>query len=70
MGVPYRPVSLAARRAELAAADLLPFQPAMLMSIYSAIAAGFLAGTQGDLQDLLPHPPRDNKAAAVDAARR
>jgi len=69
LGVPYRPVSLARRRAELAGVDgLLPFQPAMLMSIYSATSAGFLAGTRGDLRSLLPQPPRPAVPVAVAAA--
>ncbi|MER7415808.1 NAD(P)H-binding protein [Micromonospora peucetia] len=68
LGVPYRPVSLGARRAALAGPGLLPFQPAMLMSIYSATAAGFLAETRGDLAGLLSRPPRDPVPVAVAAA--
>ncbi|MFG3422483.1 NAD(P)H-binding protein [Micromonospora sp. NPDC049460] len=67
--VPYRPVSLGERRAALAGPGLLPFQPAMLMSIYSATAGGFLAETHGDLARLLPRPPRDPMPVAVAAAR-
>lgn len=68
LGVPYQPVSLAEQRAALAGADLLPFQPAMLMSIYSATAAGFLDGTDSDLADLLPRPPRAALPIAMAAA--
>jgi NAD(P)H dehydrogenase (quinone) len=68
-GVPYRPVSLAEHRRGLATAGLLPFQPAMLMSICSAVAGGFLAGTRTDLAGLLPHPPRDALSVAVAAGR-
>ncbi|MGW4500963.1 NAD(P)H-binding protein [Micromonospora sp. NPDC004336] len=68
LGVPYRPEPLGARRAALAGAGLLPFQPAMLMSIYSATAGGFLAGTDGDLARLLARPPRDPLPVAVAGA--
>ncbi|MEV6596241.1 NAD(P)H-binding protein [Actinoplanes sp. NPDC051346] len=68
LDVPYRPESLAARRAALAGADLRPFQPGMLMSIYSATAAGFLGGTDSDLAALLPGPPRDPVRVAAVAA--
>ncbi|SCL70094.1 NAD(P)H dehydrogenase (quinone) [Micromonospora citrea] len=68
LGVPYRPEPLGARRVALAGAGLLPFQPAMLMSIYSATAGGFLAGTRGDLARLLARPPRDPMPVAVAAA--
>lgn len=69
LGVPYTPTTLAQRRDELTAAGLLPFQPAMLMSIYSAVAAGFLAGTTTDLVDLLPRAPRAPGPVAAAAAR-
>ncbi|MFI5489868.1 NAD(P)H-binding protein [Micromonospora echinaurantiaca] len=69
LGVPYQPVSLAEQRAALAGAELLPFQPAMLMSIFSATAAGFLGGTDSDLADLLPRPPRAALPIAMAAAR-
>ncbi|MFC7549394.1 NAD(P)H-binding protein [Plantactinospora sp. GCM10030261] len=68
LGVRYAPVTLAERRSALAAADLLPFQPPMLMGIYSATAAGFLSGTGGDLEPLLGRPPRDPLPIAVAAA--
>lgn len=69
LGTAYQPTSLEGRRAELAAVALLPFQPAMLMSIYSAVAAGFLAGTDGDLAGLLRGPARPPGPIAVAAAR-
>ncbi|WP_299038989.1 NAD(P)H-binding protein [uncultured Pseudokineococcus sp.] len=56
LGATCSPTSLARRRTELASAGLLPFQPAMLMSVYSSVAAGLLAGTGGDLADLLDVP--------------
>ncbi|MFI6262892.1 NAD(P)H-binding protein [Micromonospora sp. NPDC051006] len=69
LGVPYRPVPLGEHRRALAGLDLLPFQPAMLMSIHSATAAGFLAGRHADLAGLLGRPPRDAMPVAVAAAR-
>jgi len=57
-GAEYRPVSLAEMRAKLDQAGLSPFQPPMLMSIYSSISGGFLAGTEGDLTRLLGHSPQ------------
>lgn len=68
LGVPYRPATLSATRAGLDAAGLLPFQPPMLMSVYSAIAAGFLSSTSTDLDRLLAGPPRDTLAIAAAAA--
>lgn len=57
-GARYSPVSLGEMRAKLDLAGLLPFQPAMLMSIYSSISAGFLASTRSDLPQLLGCEPR------------
>ncbi|GAA5512943.1 NAD(P)H azoreductase [Deinococcus carri] len=57
-GAEYRPVSLAETRARLDQAGLLPFQPPMLMSIYSSISGGFLAGTGSELARLLGRSPR------------
>ncbi len=68
LGVPYEPASLAATRSVLADGGLRRFQPAMLMSIYSATAAGFLSSTRTDLRGLLPGPPRDAMTIAVTAA--
>ncbi|MHA7305259.1 NAD(P)H-binding protein [Arthrobacter sp. TMN-49] len=52
-GLDYRPESLTARRETLNTNGLLPFQPSMLLSAYSAIANGFLAGTTTDLEKLI-----------------
>lgn len=70
LDVLYRPVSLAEHRAVLDAGGLLPFQPAMLLSIFSATAAGFLGRTESDLPKLLAKPPRDTTAIAASAASR
>lgn len=70
LDVPYRPVSLGEQRASLSEAGLLPFQPAMLMSIYSATAAGFLDSTRSDLTDLLDASPRGATAIATAVAAR
>jgi NAD(P)H dehydrogenase (quinone) len=66
--VPYKPVSLAEQRMALTGAGLLPFQPAMLMSIYSATAAGFLDSTHSDLESLLARPLRHTMPIAAAAA--
>ncbi len=68
LDVRYHPVALAAQRAALTGTNLLPFQPAMLMSIYSATAAGFLESTDGDLTHLLARPPRPPLPIAAAAA--
>lgn len=65
--VPYQPVSLGEQRAVLEGVGLLAFQPPMLLSIYSAIAAGFLDDTHSDLANLLAKPPRDTIAIATTA---
>ncbi|WP_066039178.1 NAD(P)H-binding protein [Herbiconiux solani] len=69
VGAPLVEISLEDRRRQLNAAGLKPFQPAMLMSIHTAVAHGFLAGTSPDLATLLGRPPRDALEAAADAAR-
>jgi len=68
IGAEYRPASLKEARRGLSSPPLLPFQPAMLMSIYSAVAGGFLADTAGDLEQLLTGVPRDGLAVACRAA--
>ncbi|MHA7306737.1 NAD(P)H-binding protein [Arthrobacter sp. TMN-49] len=55
-GLPYEPESLASRRETLNTSDLLPFQPGMLLSLFSSVAHGFLAGTGSDLEGLLTRP--------------
>ncbi|TGN60928.1 NmrA family transcriptional regulator [Paracoccus liaowanqingii] len=56
LGLPYGPLSLEEERTRLSCLPLLPFQPAMLMSIYSAARAGFLHSEESDLKTLVPHP--------------
>lgn len=63
-GLSYAPESLAARREALNDGDLLPFQPAMLLSIYSSVANGFLAQPGGDLATLLGRTPTDPEQVA------
>lgn len=60
-GLTYTPARLDHRRSVLDASDLQPFQPAMLMSIYSTVGSGFLAETGGDLRALLGRAPADPK---------
>jgi NAD(P)H dehydrogenase (quinone) len=66
LGLAYRPLSLEAERSRLAQLPLLPFQPAMMMSIYSTAAAGFLETRETDLRQLVP-APRDALAVAYAA---
>lgn len=68
LAVPLDSLSLAARRASYESSGLKPFQPAMLMSIHSAVRHGFLAATSGDLSDLLGRGPSDTVGAAAEAA--
>ena len=68
LGVAYQPLSLEEMRGSLAGAPLKPFQPHMLMSIYSSAAAGFLQTQSTDLPALLPAPPRETLEIAVAAA--
>lgn len=56
-GARYQPVTLAQTRVALDRAALLPFQPPMLMSIYSTIAGVFLEDTESDLPGLLQLKP-------------
>ena len=58
-GLDYQPASLGSHRASLNESGLLPFQPAMLVSIYSSVAHGFLSRTSTDLGDLLGRSPSD-----------
>jgi NAD(P)H dehydrogenase (quinone) len=68
VGVPLDRLDLATRRASYADAGLKPFQPAMLMSIHTAVRHGFLSGTSGDLATLLGRAPVDAVQVAADAA--
>lgn len=65
LGLVYRPIGLGAQREHLATLPLLPFQPAMLMSIYSAAAHGFLESHHSDLPALLDRCPRPSLAEAL-----
>ncbi|MFF4348789.1 NAD(P)H-binding protein [Streptomyces sp. NPDC001530] len=67
--VTYAPETLAQTRTRLAASDAEPFQVPMLIGTYSAIAAGFLDRTGGDLRLLLGRAPRSAQAAAGAAVR-
>lgn len=58
-GLTYAPDTLDDRRDALNSGGLLPFQPAMLLSIYSTVANGFLAQAGGDLGTLLGRTPAD-----------
>lgn len=64
----YEPISLSDERARLDGLGLLPFQPAMLMSIYSTAASGFLKAEQSDLLELVPNP-RDALETAASVAQ-
>lgn len=68
LGVTYEPTSLSAERERLSKLPLLPFQPAMLLSISSTAMAGFLETSASDLTKLVPQP-RDPLIAACEAAR-
>jgi len=68
VGAPLDTIDLAARRASYADAGLKPFQPAMLMSIHTAVRHRFLGGTIGDLAMLLGRVPSDAVQVAADAA--
>ncbi|WP_182083992.1 NAD(P)H-binding protein [Aureimonas sp. ME7] len=69
LGVSYAPRSLAAERERLGVLPLLPFQPPMLLSIFSAAAAGFLHTPASDLRALV-REPLDALSVACEAARR
>lgn len=68
LGVTYEPTCLADERERLSRLPLLPFQPAMLLSIFSAAMAGFLQTPASDLANLVLEP-RDPLAIACEAAR-
>lgn len=69
MGADYRPGTLAGLRNVLDSAGLLPFQPAMLISIHSAASHGFLECTDSDIAEILGRPPLDPLTVAVAAAQ-
>ena len=64
-GLVYQPASLGSHRAALNVSGLLPFQPAMLLSIYSSVAHGILSRTTTDLGDLLGRSPSDPELTVI-----
>jgi NAD(P)H dehydrogenase (quinone) len=63
--VTYEPETLAQARTRIAASGAEPFQVPMLVGTYSAIAAGFMSRTGGDLRQLLGCAPHSALAAAL-----
>ncbi|CAM5340427.1 NAD(P)H-binding protein [Streptomyces aurantiogriseus] len=63
--VTYEPETLTQARARIAASGAEPFQVPMLVGTCSAIAAGFMSRTGGDLRRLLGRAPRSALAAAL-----
>lgn len=68
LGAEYRPGKLTELRQALNSADLLPFQPAMLVSIHSAASHGFLEETGTDIAAILGRKPVNALEIAVAAA--
>jgi len=68
LGVALDDLGLAERRASYESAGLKPFQPAMLMSIHTAVRHGFLGDPGGDLAALLGREPIDTVGVAAAAA--
>ncbi|MEU2133318.1 NAD(P)H-binding protein [Streptomyces sp. NPDC018352] len=62
--ITYEPETLARARARVTASGAEPFQVPMLVGTCSAIAAGFMSRTGGDLRQLLGRAPRSALAAA------
>lgn len=69
LGLPYDFISLEEERIRLSILPLMPFQAPMLMSVYSAAAAGFLLSDRSDLKKLVPFPA-DALQIAGSAARK
>jgi NAD(P)H dehydrogenase (quinone) len=70
LDIELQQTSLRHRRQQLlTGGGLKPFQPAMLMSIYSAVRHGFLDKTSDDLVALLGRPPANTVTIAAAAAR-
>ncbi|TLM86285.1 NmrA family transcriptional regulator [Pseudarthrobacter sp. NamE2] len=69
LGAEYRPGNLGELRQALDCAGLLPFQPAMLLSIHSAASHGFLEGTETDITGILGRNPMDALGIAVATAK-
>jgi NAD(P)H dehydrogenase (quinone) len=68
IGASYQPRTLTELRSSLTEAQLLPFQPDMLVSIHSAAAHGFLASTDDTVASLLGREPLDPLHIAAAAA--
>lgn len=69
LGVEHRSIDLTEHRARLGADEtLLPFQPAMLASIATAVRHGFLADPGPDLAALLGRPITDPLTVAAGTA--
>jgi len=68
LGVELVDVSLQNKRVELDAAGLKPFQPAMLLSIFTSVRHGFLSASGSDLRLLLGREPLDAVQVATEAA--
>ncbi|MBT2548965.1 NmrA family NAD(P)-binding protein [Arthrobacter sp. ISL-65] len=68
VGANYQPGTLSELRKSLAAADLLPFQPDMLVSIHSAASFGFLESTTDTIASLLNRAPLDPLQIAANSA--
>ncbi|MGW5099757.1 NAD(P)H-binding protein [Streptomyces sp. NPDC004100] len=63
--ITYEPETLARARARIGASGAEPFQVPMLVGTCSAIAAGMLSRTGGDLRRLLGRAPRSPLTAAL-----
>ncbi|MDV9172480.1 NAD(P)H-binding protein [Streptomyces sp. W16] len=63
--ITYEPETLAQARTRIAASGAKPFQVPMLVGTYSAIAAGFMSRTGGDLRQLLGRAPHSALTAAL-----
>ena len=68
LGVDLVDVSLQSKRVGLDAAGLKPFQPAMLLSIFTSVRHGFVGASGSDLRLLLEREPRDAVQAAAETA--
>uniref|UniRef100_A0AAU3HNY0 NAD(P)H-binding protein n=1 Tax=Streptomyces sp. NBC_01393 TaxID=2903851 RepID=A0AAU3HNY0_9ACTN len=63
--VTYEPETLSRTRARIAASGAEPFQVPMLVGTCSAIAAGFMSRTGGDLRQLLGRAPHSVLTASL-----
>lgn len=69
IGANYQPGTLEDLRHGLNAAGLLPFQPAMLLSMHTAVGHGFLDETTSTITQLLGRAPRNALAIAAATAQ-